>query len=195
MSSFLSILEDGIVFLDDFANVLTIWDINLPKHDLPEYLQEESDWRVQREQWHDPGNQQITSFGWTLKGFVEVAISANGKTIVSVKYEDSIGECCDVNIWDAETGACKCSWVAQKEGVYGVAISEDGKTVVTGGFCHQDFEGTLCIWNVVPFMSGELQHRFSGDHALGYSPPVSISSDGKTIGWISKDQTVQIYNI
>ncbi len=47
-----------------------------------------------------------------------------------------------MRIWDAETGAVKSVLAAESDGDYSVALSRDGKTIVSGSI-----DKTVRIWN------------------------------------------------
>ena len=107
---------------------------------------------------------------------MSVAISADGKTIVSGDYNGT------VHRWDAQTGAAigqpltgHLSWVSS------VAISADGKTIVSGSH-----DRTVRRWDgkTGAPIGQPLTNR------LGSVTSVAISADGKTIVSGSLDRTV-----
>ncbi|MDZ7955809.1 WD40 repeat domain-containing protein, partial [Nostoc sp. DedQUE09] len=68
-------------------------------------------------------------------------------------------------------------------GVYSVAISPDGQTIVSGGS-----EGRVRLWN---FQGQPLAEPFGGDLGRVYS--VTISPDGQTIVSGGDDGTVRLW--
>ena len=66
-----------------------------------------------------------------------VAISPDGKTIVSGSYDNTI------KIWDIQSGECLNTLEGHSYSVESVAISPDGKTIVSGSG-----NGTIKIWDI-----------------------------------------------
>ena len=69
--------------------------------------------------------------------FKSVAISPDGKTIVSGSYDNTI------KIWDNQSGECLNTLEGHSGYVSSVAISPDGKTIVSGSG-----NGTIKIWDI-----------------------------------------------
>ena len=108
-----------------------------------------------------------------------VAISPDGKTIVSGSYNNTI------KIWDIQSGECLNTLYGYSSWVQSVAISPDGKTIVSGSS-----DETIKIWDN---QSGECLNTLEG-HS-GYVSSVAISPDGKTIVSGSGNGTIKIWDI
>ena len=106
-----------------------------------------------------------------------VAISSDGKTIVSGSYDNS------VKIWERASGELLKTLEGHKGWVTSVAISNDGKTIVSGSV-----DKSVKIWDRA---SGKLLKTLEG-HTNGVNS-ISISTDGKTIVSGSGDNSVKIW--
>lgn len=107
-----------------------------------------------------------------------IAISPNGKTIVSGSLDDTI------KIWDRETGEIQATLTGHRNSVNSVAISPDEKTIVSGSWDH-----TIKIWDKE---TGKLQSTLTGDKNMVNS--VAISPDGKTIVSGEVFNTIKIWD-
>ncbi|MGL5836041.1 MAG: protein kinase domain-containing protein [Waterburya sp.] len=107
-----------------------------------------------------------------------IAISPDGKTIVSGSMDDTI------KIWDLATGELQSTLTGHKNIVNSVAISPDGKTIVSGSWDH-----TIKIWDLA---TGELQSTLTGHKNMVNS--VAISPDGKTIVSGEVFNTIKIWD-
>ncbi len=108
-----------------------------------------------------------------------VAISPDGKTIVSGSKDDTI------KIWDIQSGECLNTLEGHSSLVSSVAISPDGKTIVSGSG-----DETIKVWDI---QSGECLKTLKG-HSEWVSS-VTISPDGKTIASGSIDKSIKIWDI
>ena len=108
-----------------------------------------------------------------------VAISPDGKTIVSGSYDNTI------KIWDNQSGECLNTLEGHSGYVSSVAISPDGKTIVSGSY-----DKTIKIWDI---QSGECLNTLYGHSYFVNS--VAISPDGKTIVSGSSDGTLKIWDM
>ncbi|BDA67802.1 WD-40 repeat-containing protein [Calothrix sp. PCC 7716] len=122
---------------------------------------------------------------------LSVAISTDGKTIVSGGQDGT------VRMWNREGSPIGQPFMWNREGspigqpfevhqgmVTSVAISTDGKTIVSGG---QD--GTVRMWNREGRQIGQ---PFKGHQGFVYS--VAIGMDGQTIVSGGQDGTVRMWN-
>lgn len=119
-----------------------------------------------------------------LKGHVnsvvsELDVSPGGDWIVSVN-----NDCGHIAIWNGKTGALKTQW-KNDAGVLSVAISPDGKTLVTGTRDHLIHEWTL--------ETGKYQRTFKGH--TDWVRSVAFSADGKSIVSASDDSTVRVWDV
>jgi TIR domain/WD domain, G-beta repeat len=108
------------------------------------------------------------------------ATSYNGQISVSGGGDDKT-----VKVWNLETGELLRTFTGHNREVRGVAISADGKTIVSGG----DDE-TVKVWDLE---AGELLRTFTG-HNHGVRG-VAISTDGKTIVSGGDDETVKVWDL
>ncbi len=76
-----------------------------------------------------------------------------------------------IRTWNLQTGKLKSILAGHSEGVLSLAISPDGKMLVSGS---DDY--TMKIWNL---QTGELTSTLSGNRGTVWS--VAISPDGKTV--------------
>lgn len=113
--------------------------------------------------------------GWILS----VAISLNGKTLVSGSHDGTI------KIWNLGTLKLKSTLTGHSNSVNSVAFSPDGNTLVSGSH-----DGTIKIWNL---RTGELNFTLTGHSDPVWS--VAISLDGNTLVSGSWDNTIKIWNL
>jgi WD40 repeat protein len=115
-----------------------------------------------------------------------VAFSPDGQTLASIAQDDKKGGI--IKIWNLKTRKVIHTLGGPKpreENVRSLAISPNGKTIVSG-----DDQGTIKIWNLG---TGELLHILHEHWAPVNS--VAISPDGKTLASASNDYTVKIWNL
>ncbi|TAE60437.1 MAG: serine/threonine protein kinase [Nostocales cyanobacterium] len=107
-----------------------------------------------------------------------VAISSDGNTLVG--SDDKT-----IKIWNLVTGELKSTLTGHSDWVLSLAITPDGKTLVSG-----DYDETIKIWDLA---KGELKSTLTGYSNLVDS--VAISPDGKTVVGGSYDETIRIWNL
>ena len=107
-----------------------------------------------------------------------IAISRDGKTIVSGSLDDTI------KIWDAKSGVMLRSLEGHKGSVNSVAISKDGNTIVSGSS-----DNSIRIWDT---KSGAMLRSLEGHKS--YVNSVAISEDGNTIVSGSNDGSIKIWD-
>jgi len=121
----------------------------------------------------------LHTFEGHSRGVYSVAISPNGKTIVSCSADKTI------KVWDIETGACLRTLGGHSSNVGSVAIAPDGKTIVTGSW-----DNTIKVWDI---MTGACLHTLQA-HS-GEVRSVAIAPDGKTIVTGSDDRTIKVWGM
>ena len=92
----------------------------------------------------------------------------------------------DVKIWDAETGELKQVFRGHSNYVLGIAISPDGKWLVSGGLS----ETSVRIWDVA---TGEQVHELSGH--LAYVRNVTFNADGRRLVSVSADHSMKLWDV
>ncbi|KAJ3003737.1 UNVERIFIED_CONTAM: hypothetical protein HDU68_005530 [Siphonaria sp. JEL0065] len=133
----------------------------------------------------------------TLTGHTDwvksVAISTDGESIVSAGGSIFFPRSGDhsVKVWDTRTGEYTRTreytrtLTAHTKTVNSVAISTDGKTVVSGSE-----DQSVKVWDI---RTGECTRTLTGHTNQVYS--VAISTDGETIVSGSRDNTVKVWDI
>ena len=111
-------------------------------------------------------------------GVLSIAISRNGKTIISGGRDGT------VRMWNLKGQLLAQPFKGHKDVVTSVAISRDGKTIISGGG-----DGTVRIWN----LKGQLIAKPLEGHESGVES-VAISGDGQTIISGGNDGIVRIWN-
>ena len=89
-----------------------------------------------------------------------------------------------VQLWDANTGKSISTFKGHTDGIYSVAFSPDGKTIVSGSL-----DNTARLWDT---QTEKSISTFKGHTGSIYS--VAFSPDGETIASASADMTVRLWN-
>ncbi|UXE63078.1 MAG: WD40 repeat domain-containing protein [Woronichinia naegeliana WA131] len=108
-----------------------------------------------------------------------VALSSDGKTLVSGSYDKTI------KIWDLATGGKPRTLTGHHFPVSSVALSSDGKTLVSGSF-----DKTIKIWDLA---TGKELRTLTGHQDAVLS--IALSSDGKALVSGSYDKTIKIWDL
>ena len=121
----------------------------------------------------------------TLKGHkctlnMVFTITPDGRQIISGSFKDQM-----IKIWDLETGEELRTLTQNNREISAIAITPDGKSVVTGSW-----DMTIKIWDL---HSTEQQPKFPGhDDAVS---AVAISPDGRLAFSGSQDATIKIWDL
>ncbi|WGV26771.1 protein kinase domain-containing protein [Halotia branconii] len=129
--------------------------------------------------WNLETGKQIRTFIGHSSWINSVAISPDGKTLVSGSSDETI------KLWNLETGEQIRTFTGHSESVNSVAISPDGKTLVSGSS-----DETIKLWNLE---TGEQIRTFTG-HSESVNS-VAISPDSKTLVSGSSDETIKLWNL
>jgi WD40 repeat protein len=117
-------------------------------------------------------------------GIAAMGLSADGSLLVT--GESAYGD--NVRIWDAASGALVRVLAGHSNGfVQGVAITGDGKTVMSGsGYARE-----VKLWRV---SDGALMETYDRETGWGIMPqlPVAFGPDGSTFGYGRTDATVVV---
>ena len=108
-----------------------------------------------------------------------VAISPNGKTLVSGGFDKTI------KVWDLQTGKLRRTLSGHTDAVRAIAMSQNGALLASASG-----DKTIKIWDL---QSGTLLRTLTGH--LGPVWSVAIGSDGQTLASGSYDSTVKIWNL
>ncbi len=107
-----------------------------------------------------------------------VALSADGRTVVSGSYDNT------VRLWDAQTGKAARTLQGHENTVTSAALSADGRTVFSGSR-----DNTVRLWDA---QTGQPLQTLLG-HEDGVTS-VTLSADGRTIVSGSRDNTVRLWD-
>jgi WD40 repeat protein len=119
-----------------------------------------------------------------------MVISADGKTVVTAggfpvfQGKDVVGSVDKVvHVWDAETGKEKFRLTGHPSGIGAVAISPDGKWIISSG------AGSARLWDAT---TGETVHVFKTNYFT--SIECAFSPDGRTAA-VAMSNTVFLYDV
>ncbi|KAG2154040.1 WD40-repeat-containing domain protein [Suillus clintonianus] len=117
---------------------------------------------------------------WTHKGATTVAVSRDGKKVVSG------GRDCALQLWSAESGEHLAGpWKLHKERVWSVSWSPDGNHIAS---CSADSTLIICNAGSGELILGPLPTEQDAVHAVAYSP------DGKNVATGGQDFTIKIWD-
>ncbi|MCU0546566.1 MAG: trypsin-like peptidase domain-containing protein [Oscillatoriaceae cyanobacterium Prado104] len=129
--------------------------------------------------WNFPGGQLKTSLQGHSESVNAVAMSADGKVLVSGSDDKT------VKFWNLETGAVVRTFSGHSDAVSSVVFSPNGQFVASGSW-----DKTIKIWNA---QTGQLVRTLTGHSGLVNA--VAISSDSKTLASGSKDGSIRLWNL
>ena len=90
-----------------------------------------------------------------------------------------------VRLWDIKTGKVEREFKGHDNGVYGLAVSGDGKRMLTGGY-----DKIIRLWNLA---SGEERRRFM-QHADGINA-LAFTSNGRYAVSAGNDRTLRMWQL
>ena len=126
-----------------------------------------------------PGGPLIHTFDGHTKAINSMAVTPDGKTIVSGSWDGTI------KLWDIESGKELRMLKEDTGGVTSVAVTPDGKTIVSGSW-----NGTIRLWGIE---SGKELRMLKED--TGEVTSVAVTPDGKKIVSGSDDGTIRLWDI
>jgi WD40 repeat protein len=122
------------------------------------------------------------SLAVTIRGYASsvfsTAISPDGNTVASTNDRT-------IQLWSLQTGQAIATLSGHDKPVNAIAISPDGKILVSGSE-----DNTIKLWNLV---NGQEISTLMGNNAAIHT--VAISSDGKYIASGSDDKIIKIWNL
>jgi len=151
--------------------------------------------------WDINSGEELLTFNAHKSGVSSIAITTDGNYILSsddyfnreeddVDYHDYADQYHDVadgiiRMWDINNGKLARSFFGHSRSVSSMAITPDGKYIVSGSW-----DKTIKLWNI---NSGEDVRTFEG-HSRSVSS-IAITPDGKYIISGSADKTIKLWNI
>ncbi len=108
-----------------------------------------------------------------------VAITSDGKTVVSASYDRTL------KVWDLGTGQCRGTFTSHSADVNDLAITPDGATAIT-----VSDDKTLKVWDLA---TGQCRATFKGHIEL--VGRVAVTLDGKTVVSSSNDGTLKVWDL
>ncbi|MEA5528531.1 serine/threonine-protein kinase [Dolichospermum sp. UHCC 0684] len=129
----------------------------------------------------------VNTFSGHKSKVLSVVMSPNGKLIISSGdcEKSSNSQCHNIKLWDVITGKEITSLQGHSQNVNAVAITANGKTLVSGSD-----DKTIKIWNLE---TNQLIHTLKSHTDAIHS--LAISSDGKNLVSASDDKTIKIWNL
>jgi WD40 repeat protein len=121
-----------------------------------------------------------------------LAFSEDGKTLVSGGFDETI------QIWNLKTRKLIHTLPGHKDGVNAVAITPNGKILITAGGANQSStDKTIRVWNLengkLKKSQPKLLFTFKG-HISGITA-LTISPDGETLASSSYDKTIKLWHL
>src|SRR5262245_4020533 len=106
----------------------------------------------------------------------------NGSQLVTGGGESLLYRAGDVRIWDVKSGAQVANLEGQPTIVWSVAVSADGKTLVTSGY-----DGKIVLWNVAESKPQQTIEK------KGWIRRVALTPDGKNFAAGMEDGSVVLF--
>jgi WD40 repeat protein len=134
-------------------------------------------------------NYSLSAHIWDVAA---LAFSGDGKTLVSGGFDETI------QVWNLKTRKLIRTLPGHKDGVNAVAISDNGKNVITAGGANQsNTDKTIRVWNLesgkLKKSQPKLMFTFKG-HTSGITA-LAISPDGETLASCSYDKTIKLWHL
>ncbi len=190
------IVGGGFVFAEaDNSNTLKVWDVetgnelfNLQGHRVavksvaftPDGKTIVSGGTGPIRQWDVASGQQIR---WLVKGGTLVALSHDGKSLISGKLDSTLA------LWDLTSVTVKHTFIGHKKDIYSVAFCPTENKVASAST-----DGTIKIWRVE---TGKILQTFEApimDDSSIFAGVV-FSPDGQLISWADTKKTTLIWNV
>jgi COMPASS component SWD3 len=112
-----------------------------------------------------------------------LAFNGDGSQLVTVGGESLQYRPGDVKLWDPKTGALVASLEGQPTNVWSVALSADGKTLLTSGY-----DGKVIAWNVA-----EKKPQQTLDKHKSWCRCVALAPDGKHFATAGEDGNIIVW--
>jgi WD40 repeat protein len=125
-----------------------------------------------------PGGEKYPN---TLTG---VAFLPDGRSLLSCGYDQKLYQ------WETSTGRIRCSFAGHERPIHGIALSPDGRTVVSAaGSMWDSQDNSVRLWNV---LAGQELGRLSAHQNVVCS--VAFAPDGDSFASASEDGMVYVWD-
>ena len=95
-----------------------------------------------------------------------------------------------VRLWDPETGVEEHSYHAHQWGITTVAVSPDGKRMLTGGF-----DTTVILWNLATEEKLQIFQVGCNVHGVAFAPPDPFGGNDRFAASANADGTVKVWRL
>ena len=129
--------------------------------------------------WDATSGNLVASFEGHSSNVWSVAISADGKTLITSGYDGK------VIVFDVESKKATATLASHKGWCRSVAITPDGKHFASAGE-----DGTVRLWDV---STGRQKRQFEGHESLVLF--VDFSPDGHSVASASGDGTIRVWDV
>lgn len=131
----------------------------------------------------DDATPVATSIATYERWVTALAFAPTSNTLVTVGGQSLHYRPGDVKLWDVSTGNLLASLEGHPSNVWSVAISPDGKTLITSGY-----DGKVMVWNVE-----EKKAVATLEKHKGWCRSVALTADGKHFATAGEDGNVIIW--
>jgi len=143
--------------------------------------------------WDAATGRELLSLGKHTTHVHDLAWTPDGRRLVSASglelESGKVAKWGEIKIWDTRTGTCRFTASAKGHGFCGIAVSPDGKHLLTGTAPGQALGGEIKVWDLETYRVTKSFPGHTGDiQALAYSP------DGSRIASNDNQGTVKVWD-
>lgn len=136
--------------------------------------------------WDIVSGKENSSFEIFSGKIVALTVDGDGKqTIVAIEGQNNAKNTNRIEIWDTTEGAIVSTIADSGNDILSLAVSQDGRVLVTGGI-----DRSLKIWNL---QTQKLEKTLSSH--TGYIEAIAITPDARTLVSGSADRTLKIWDL